>query len=93
MSVKVRVPGIWRGLTGGQAEIQVEGATVMEALEHLGAQYPNLHARLFSPDGGLKSYVHIFVNQIDINTLSGLATSLNQSDEIMLLMAIAGGAV
>lgn len=93
MGVKVRIPGIWRGLTDGQAELQVEGVTVGEALQHLGEQYPRLHARLFTAEGGLKRYVHVFVNQIDINTLSGVATSLNENDEINLLMAIAGGAV
>ncbi|MFZ5826877.1 MAG: MoaD/ThiS family protein [Bacillota bacterium] len=93
MSVTVRIPGIWRGLSGGQAEIQVEGATVTEALKHLGEQYPRLRDRLFTPEGELKSYVHIFVNQIDIKTLSGAETSLSEHDEIILLMAIAGGAV
>ena len=46
MAVNVRVPTQLRELSGGAAEVDVEGATVAEVLKQLEATHPGFAARL-----------------------------------------------
>jgi hypothetical protein len=52
MSVTVRIPTQLRTLTGGAGEVEVEGASVGEALKALDAAHPGLADRLFDDAGG-----------------------------------------
>ena len=47
MSVKVRIPTQLRPLAGGSAEVEVEAATVGEALKGLDAAHPGFAERIF----------------------------------------------
>ena len=47
MSLTVRIPAQLRTLTGGVGEVQVEGATVGEALKALDAAHPGFAERIF----------------------------------------------
>ena len=51
MSVTVRIPTQLRTLTGGAGEVEVEGATVGEALKALDAAHPGFADRLFDDVG------------------------------------------
>ncbi len=51
MSVTVRIPTQLRTLTGGAGEVEVEGATVGEALKALDAAHPGFADRLFDEAG------------------------------------------
>ena len=53
MSLTVRIPTQLRTLTGGAGEVQVEGASVGEALKALDTAHPGLADRLFDDSGGL----------------------------------------
>lgn len=91
MSVKVRIPGIWRGLTDGESAPAFAGDTVGAVLRQLTERYPEMRDRLFTPLGELKAYLHIFLNQVDIRSLEELDTPTLDGDELLLLMAVAGG--
>jgi sulfur-carrier protein len=88
MSVSVAIPGIWRGLTDGQATVASEGSTVLEVLQSLVYSHPLMHDRLFTPGGKPKGFVHVFLNK---KAVADLTTAVQAGDEILLLMAIAGG--
>ncbi len=62
MSVRVRVPGPLRRLTGGDAEVTVDGATVSAALGDLEQRYPGFRDRLYDADGKLRQFINIYVN-------------------------------
>src|SRR4051794_22398899 len=47
MSVTIRIPTTLRTLTGGSAQIEVEGGTVGEVLTALEADHPGFKERLF----------------------------------------------
>ena len=51
MAVNVRIPTQLRKLTGGAGEVDVEGATVGEALKALDADHPGFGERLFDEQG------------------------------------------
>lgn len=92
MSVRVRIPTPLRGLTGGAAEVQVDGASVAEAISQLEARYPGIAQRLKDENGELRRFVNLYVNGEDVRFLQGLDTHLKAGDEVSIVPAVAGGA-
>jgi len=90
MSVTVKIPTQLRVATGGQAEVQVEGASVGEALDAVFAAYGDLRERI-TEDGTLRRFVNVYVSGEDIRFQQGLETSIKEGDEVTILPAVAGG--
>ena len=67
MATTVRVPGPLRRLTGGNAEVSVDGSTVGAVLTNLDATYPGFHDRLYDDSGSLRQFINIYVNDSDID--------------------------
>ena len=88
---QVRIPPVLRTSAGGQKLIEVEGATVGEALASLVATYPDLGPRLLDESGAINRFVNVFVNETDVRHLQDLATPLGPGDTVLLLPAMAGG--
>jgi len=91
MAVRIRVPGPLRRLTGGDAEVTVDGATVSAALSDLEQRYPGFHDRLYDADGKLRQFINIYVNDSDIRFSDGLETPVGERDEVSIVPAVAGG--
>jgi MoaD family protein len=87
----VRIPPVLRAQAGDQKKVEVTGATVGAALESLLDQYPGLREQIFTEDGSLNRFVNVYVNGRDVRYEQELATPLGESDEIILLPAMAGG--
>ena len=91
MSVRVRIPAPLRAITGGAAEVNVEGSSVASALGELETQFPEIRTRLRDPEGELRRFVNLYVNGEDIRSIvramkgagvtsSGLLEISNQLD-------------
>ncbi len=91
MSVLVKIPTQLRAAAGGEAESQIDGATVQEVLDGLFARHDELRARLYDDDGGLRRFVNVYVAGEDIRFLDGLATPVKDGSELTILPAVAGG--
>jgi len=91
MSVLVKIPTQLRAAAGGEAETQVDGATVQEVLDGLFARHDELRARLYDDAGGLRRFVNVYVAGEDIRFLDGLATPVKDGSELTILPAVAGG--
>jgi molybdopterin synthase sulfur carrier subunit len=91
MPVNVRVPGPLRRLTAGSAQVEVDGATVSQALADLEARYPGFRERLYDDDGNLRRFINIYVNDTDIRFGGGLETMITDRDDISIVPAVAGG--
>ena len=91
MSIKVRIPTQLRALAGGAGEVEVEGATVGDALKALNASYPGFGERLFDESGNLRRFVNVFVADEDVRFLDGLDTVLVAGQTVSLVPAVAGG--
>ena len=87
----VRIPPTLRTATGGAKELQIDGATVREALDDLVAAHPSLAAQLLDANGDLNRFINVFVNDTDIRYLEALETPLDARDRLVLLPAMAGG--
>ncbi|HEX4305842.1 MAG TPA: ubiquitin-like small modifier protein 1 [Solirubrobacterales bacterium] len=90
MGVTVKIPTQLRVATGGQAEVEVEGANVGEALDAVFAAYGDLRERI-TQDGTLRRFVNVYVSGEDIRFQQGLETQINEGDEVTILPAVAGG--
>jgi sulfur-carrier protein len=90
MSVTVKIPTQLRAATGGEAEVEVEGSNVGEALDAVFAAYGDLRERI-TQDGTLRRFVNVYVEGEDIRFQQGLETAINEGDEVTILPAVAGG--
>jgi sulfur-carrier protein len=92
VSVTVRVPTILRTLTGGAAEVGVEGADNLAAvLDKLEAAHPGIRTRVLDDDGKLRRFVNIYVNDDDVRFASGLETPTPAGASVSIIPAVAGG--
>ncbi|WP_339735789.1 MoaD/ThiS family protein [uncultured Gimesia sp.] len=82
------IPPLLRPYCEGQEEVNVEGATVLEAVQFLDQQYPGVIERL-CPEGKLRAGMAVTVDQNV--TPRGLAQKVSPESEIHFLPAIGGG--
>jgi molybdopterin synthase sulfur carrier subunit len=91
MSVTVRVPPVFRTMTGGQSSVSVEGTTVSEVLANLDAAHPGFSDKLLGDDGKLVRYVNVFVDDDDVRFMDGLDTPVPDGVTVSIMQAVAGG--
>ncbi len=87
----VRIPSPLRKYTEGNDEVSVAGMTVAEVIANLEKKHPGIQARIYDESGAVRKFVNLFVGEEDIRHLDNLTTSVNESDEISIIPAIAGG--
>ena len=90
MAITVKLPTQLRDAVGGAASIEVEGATVGEALESVFTSHGELRDRLYQ-NGDLRRFVNVYLAGEDIRFLDGLATAVPDGAELTILPAVAGG--
>jgi sulfur-carrier protein len=90
MAVTVKIPAQLRAVTDGEGELEVDGATVGEALDAVFEEHSDLRARI-TEDGTLRRFVNVYVSGEDIRFQDGLDTELADGDEVTILPAVAGG--
>ena len=91
-TVTIRIPTPLRPFAGGHAEVAVEGATVGALVGALAAEYPSLRRHLFTPDGQIRHFVSVYLNDQDVRGLAREATPVKDGDRVAIVPAIAGGA-
>ncbi len=92
MAIKVIIPTPLRGYAGKQDSVDVQGATVGQALNSLTSRYGELKRHLYSEDGRLRSFVNVYVNDEDIRYLQKDDTPVKEGDTVSIVPSIAGGA-
>jgi MoaD family protein len=90
MSVTVKIPTQLRAATGGEAEVEVVGSTVGDALDALFEAHGDLRERI-TQDGDLRRFVNVYVSGEDIRFQQGLETAISEGDEVTILPAVGGG--
>lgn len=91
MAVKVRIPTPLQKLTKNQSEVSCEGSNIGEIVDSLEQNYPGIRERLCEPDGNLRRFINVYVNEEDIRFLNGPDTKLKDGDDVSIIPAIAGG--
>lgn len=77
-----------RDLTGGQTELEVDGASVRRVIAALDARFPGIAARL-TRDGAIAPGLAVAVDGAMVP--AGLLAAVNPNSEIHFLPAIGGG--
>ena len=90
MSIKIKVPPTYYRLTENNAAVEVEGKNVVQCLEHLVSQFPEINSVLFDKRGNLLNYVNIYVNGKSAYP-NELSHSVINQDEIQIALVIGGG--
>jgi molybdopterin synthase sulfur carrier subunit len=90
MSVTVKIPTQLREATDGEAELEVSGSTVGEALDAVFEEHGTLRDRI-TQDGDLRRFVNVYVGGEDIRFQEGLETEIDDGAEVTILPAVAGG--
>ena len=91
MPVEVRLPTVLRQHAAGQSSVKANGSTVGEVFEDLVRQFPLLAGQVVTDDGALHKFVNVYRNDDDVRFLDNLATSVEDTDVITILPAVAGG--
>ncbi|HEY8643278.1 MAG TPA: MoaD/ThiS family protein [Candidatus Dormibacteraeota bacterium] len=88
---KFRIPGPLRTLSGGESTVNVEAGDLRGAIERLEEKHPGFKNRLLDDQGEPRQFVNIYLNDEDIRLGDGLGARLQESDEISIVPAVAGG--
>ena len=86
----VLVPTAYRGPTLGEAEIPVEGTSVLACLEAVEATFQGFLSQVLDDTGAVHGFVKLFVNGQQIDS-TALTMELAPNDQREVLAAIAGG--
>ena len=89
---RVRIPPVLRVHVQDQKEVEASGSTVGELLDDLVGRNPGLREQLFTADGNLHRFVNLYVNGRDVRYLDVLKTPVGDTDSVIILPAMAGGA-
>ena len=91
MAVSILVPAALRAYTERQAEIEVNGGTVGEAIADLAAKYPDIRKHIYKDENSLRDFINVYIGDTNIKEIEGLKTPVKDGDSVMLVPAIAGG--
>ncbi|HEU4402480.1 MAG TPA: MoaD/ThiS family protein, partial [Candidatus Polarisedimenticolia bacterium] len=82
MAIQVRIPSVLRRQTNGDEIVALEAATLGEVLEGLESRYEGLKGKLRGPQGEIRRFVNIYVNDHDVRLLEGPTTPVSDGDEV-----------
>jgi molybdopterin converting factor small subunit len=88
----IYIPTPLRLYAGGHDSVEVDARTVAAALEALTQAHPDLRKHLFTPEGKLRAFVNLYLNDEDVRYLpSKEATAVTAADTLSIIPSIAGG--
>jgi molybdopterin/thiamine biosynthesis adenylyltransferase/rhodanese-related sulfurtransferase/molybdopterin converting factor small subunit len=88
---RVLIPTALQPLAEGKDELEAPGSTVLEVLTSLAEHYPKLKQQLFNEKGELRQFVNVYKGSEDTRSLQGMATPVDEVDELSIVPSIAGG--
>ena len=87
---KILIPTPLRKFTENEAKVELDGNTVIDVLNQLTDNYPELKPYLLDDDK-VKPYIKLFKGEDDIESLENEKTPLQAGDTLSIVPAIAGG--
>jgi adenylyltransferase/sulfurtransferase len=91
MPVNVLIPTPLRPFVGKKNSVELNAATIGEALRALTTDFADLRKHLYTDDGRIRSFVNVYLNDEDIRYLEKENTPLKDGDTISIVPSIAGG--
>ena len=88
----IMIPTPLRQFTGGAEVVDIHGTSVGQILSDLTLTvHPALRSNLYTPEGKLRSFVNIYLNDEDIRYLDKEHTAVSPTDVLSIVPSIAGG--
>ncbi|HEX6314166.1 MAG TPA: MoaD/ThiS family protein [Gemmatimonadaceae bacterium] len=87
----LNLPSVLTPFTGGEHTLPAIGSTVGEALDDVVRRFPALSPRLRDERGEPYPFVTIYLNDEDIRFTGGFDTPVQNTDELSIVPAVAGG--
>lgn len=91
MQISVYVSATLRAFVNKKADLEIEGTTVREILQHLTDEYPESKNALFDESGSPRPFVNVYLNDTRLLNKAEWDTAIKENDSILLLPSIAGG--
>ena len=85
--VLVSLRGPLRKLAGGNAQLELDGSTVIELLRGLEARHPEITGWILDERGRVRRHINVFVN----GERGAEETPVSGGDRVEVLPAITGG--
>lgn len=87
------IPTPLRTYTAGRNAVEIDAATVADALAALTRENPDLRNHLFTPEGKVRAFVNLYLNDEDVRYLPRKeSTPVSSTDTLSIIPSIAGGA-
>lgn len=87
------IPTPLRKFTNNEARFQSAGGSVKSVINDLITTFDGLKPHLLDDDGNIRSFVKVYLEDEDIQSLDNEQTEVNQDSIISIIPAIAGGAI
>jgi molybdopterin synthase sulfur carrier subunit len=92
MEILVKVFANLREICGGvTVKVNTDGSRVIDVLDQMINEFPDLKEEIFTPDKTLKPFVHVYVNGRNIIHAEDLETKVQANDQLALFPPVAGG--
>jgi adenylyltransferase/sulfurtransferase len=88
---RILIPTPLRQFAEKNDSVEIEGATVGEALTALITRFPDLKKNLYTDEGKLRSFVNVYLNDEDIRYIKKEASPVAAGDTLSIVPSIAGG--
>ena len=86
--IRVHIPTALRSYTDQNGEVDVDGATLADALAALDRRYPGFRFRIITEQDRIRPHIRIFVNE---EQRQDLTAPLHQTDTLYIICALSGG--
>lgn len=87
------IPTPLRKFTNNEARFQSAGESVKSVIHDLITTFDGLKPHLLDGDGNIRSFVKVYLEDEDIQSLDNEQTEVKQDSIISIIPAIAGGAI
>lgn len=90
--MNIDIPVSLRVYTSNLPSVTVKADTVSQAIATLFDQFPEFRKHLYTPEGKLRSFVNLYLNDEDVRYLPEREeTGVAESDTLSIIPSIAGG--
>jgi molybdopterin converting factor small subunit len=89
----VIIPTPLRKFTNNKARLNIKADSIKDVVDDLSFNFPELKRHLLDENGGIRSFVNVFVGDDDIRDLQNERTSVKDDSVISIVPAIAGGSI
>jgi molybdopterin converting factor small subunit len=88
----IKIPSPLQPYVESQRSLMIEGSTIEEVFSNLTTKYPGIRPHLFDPERKFRSFISIFLRDVNVKDLkNGMKSRVAEDDELTVIASMAGG--